>query len=94
MPKTPYEHWKAGTWTWDTYLELVQRFNRVGDGTFGTANLPANNNTLSFPLVWSNGGDIFDAQYTRALIDQAPAMEAWDFPVSYTHLTLPTIYSV
>ena len=27
-----YEHWKAGTWTWDTYLELVQRFNRVGDG--------------------------------------------------------------
>lgn len=77
--KTPYEHWRAGTWTWDTYLELVQRFNRVGDGTFGTANLPANNNTLSFPLVWSNGGDIFDAQYTRALIDQAPAMEAWDF---------------
>ena len=34
--KTPYEHWKAGTWTWDTYLELVQRFNRVGDGVFGT----------------------------------------------------------
>ncbi len=77
--KTPYEHWRAGTWTWDTYLELVQRFNRVGDGVFGTTNLPANNNTLSFPLVWSNGGDIFDPQYTRSLIDQAPALEAWDF---------------
>ena len=77
--RTPYEHWKAGTWTWDTYLDLVQRFNRIGDGTFGTTSLPANNNSMSFPFVWSNNGDIFDAQYTRALIDQAPALEAWDF---------------
>jgi multiple sugar transport system substrate-binding protein len=77
--KTPYEHWKAGTWTWDTYLELVQRFNRVGDGVFGTVSLPANNNNLSFPIVWSNNGDVFDAQYTRAVLDQAPALEAWDF---------------
>jgi multiple sugar transport system substrate-binding protein len=77
--KTPYEHWKAGTWTWDTYLDLVQRFNRVGDNVFGTVSLPANNNNISFPLVWSNNGDIFDAQYTKATIDQAPALEAWEF---------------
>jgi multiple sugar transport system substrate-binding protein len=77
--KTPYEHWKAGTWTWDTYMELTQRFNRVGDGVFGTVSLPANNNSMSFPLVWSNNGDIFDPQYTKAIVDQAPAMEAWDF---------------
>jgi hypothetical protein len=30
-------------------------------------------------MVWSNNGDIFDAQYTKAQIDQAPALEAWDF---------------
>ncbi len=77
--KTPYEHWKAGTWTWDTYFDLVQRFNRVGGEVFGTVNLPANNNSMSFPFVWSNNGDIFDAQYTKATIDQAPALEAWDF---------------
>jgi ABC-type glycerol-3-phosphate transport system substrate-binding protein len=41
--------------------------------------LPANNNNLSFPIVWSNNGDVFDAQYTRAVLDQAPALEAWDF---------------
>lgn len=77
--KTPYEHWKGGTWTWDTYMDLVQRFNRVGDNVFGTVSLPANNNNLSFPFVWSNNGDIFDAPYSKATIDQAPALEAWDF---------------
>jgi multiple sugar transport system substrate-binding protein len=77
--RTPYEHWKAGTWTWDTYMELVQRFNRVGDNVYGTVSLPAHNNTLSFPIAWSNNGDIYDAQYTRATIDQPPALEAWDF---------------
>jgi ABC-type glycerol-3-phosphate transport system substrate-binding protein len=34
---------------------------------------------MSFPLIWSNGGDVFDAQYTRSLLDQAPAMETYDF---------------
>jgi ABC-type glycerol-3-phosphate transport system substrate-binding protein len=77
--KTPYEQWKAGTWTWDTYLELVQRFARQGGDVFGTVSLPASSNVLSFPLVWSNKGDVFDPQYTRALLDQAPALEAWDF---------------
>lgn len=77
--KTPYEHWKAGTWTWDTYLDTVQRFNRVGDGVFGTTSLPAWQNVTSFPLVWSNNGDIFDAQYTKAVLDQAPALETWEF---------------
>jgi len=77
--KTPYEHWKAGTWTWDTYLDLAQRFNRQGSDVFGTVALPASSNTMSFPLVWSNTGDIFDASYTRSLLDQAPALETWDF---------------
>jgi multiple sugar transport system substrate-binding protein len=77
--KTPYEHWKAGTWTWDTYLDLAQRFNRQGSDVFGTVALPASSNIMSFPLVWSNTGDIFDASYTRSLLDQAPALETWDF---------------
>jgi ABC-type glycerol-3-phosphate transport system substrate-binding protein len=77
--KTPYEHWKTGTWTWDTALDLAQHFSRPGGDVFGTIQLPANNNAMSFPLVWSNKGDIFDAQYTKAVFDQAPALEAWDF---------------
>ena len=77
--KTPYEHWRAGTWTWDTYMDLTQRFGRVGGEVFGTAPLPANSNSMSFPIAWSNNGDIFDAQYTRLLLDQTPALETWDF---------------
>ncbi|MGH2354026.1 MAG: ABC transporter substrate-binding protein, partial [Chloroflexota bacterium] len=77
--KTPYEHWKAGTWTWDTYMDLAQRFGRVGNEIFGSPTLPAWSNSMSFPIVWSNNGDIFDAQYTKAIMDQAAALEAWDF---------------
>jgi multiple sugar transport system substrate-binding protein len=77
--KTPLEHWRAGTWTWDTYLDLAQRFRRLGDDVFGSISLPVSNNSMSFPLIWSNGGDVFDAQYTRSLLDQAPAMETYDF---------------
>ena len=31
---------------------------------------------------------------SAALVCLAPAVRAADYPVSYTHLTLPTIYSV
>ncbi|MBI3970729.1 MAG: sugar ABC transporter substrate-binding protein [Chloroflexi bacterium] len=77
--KTPYEHWKAGTWTWDTYLDLARRFKRLGQDHFGTAGLPVPNNSMSFPLIWSNDGDVFDAQYETSLLDRPPAMETYDF---------------
>ncbi|MBI3970194.1 MAG: sugar ABC transporter substrate-binding protein [Chloroflexi bacterium] len=77
--KTPFEQWKAGTWTWDTHLDLAQQFRRLGDDRFGTGVLSVPNNSLSFPLIWSNNGDVFDAQYTKSLLDQAPAMETYDF---------------
>jgi ABC-type glycerol-3-phosphate transport system substrate-binding protein len=34
---------------------------------------------MSFPLLWSNNGDVFDAQYTRSLLDQAPALETFEW---------------
>ena len=77
--KTPYEHWKAGTWTWDTYLDLTQRFKRVGEDTFGTASVGVPRTSLSFPLIWSNNGDVYDAQLTRSLLGEGPALETFEW---------------
>jgi ABC-type glycerol-3-phosphate transport system substrate-binding protein len=79
--KTPIEHWRTGTWTWATYLDLAQHFPRLGPDQFGTTPLAvtSNNGCMALPQVWSNGGEIFDAGYTRCLLDQGPALETYDF---------------
>jgi multiple sugar transport system substrate-binding protein len=77
--KTPYEHWKAGTWHWDQYMDLAHGFRRLGEDLYGTSNVPAQNTNIGFPFVWSNDGDVYDKDYTKALFDQAPAMQTWEF---------------
>jgi multiple sugar transport system substrate-binding protein len=66
---------KAG-WTWDDFLETARRFTqRGGDGRFqrmGLFNLSGN----WYIPVWQNGGDLFDRDVTKSLLDQPAAIEA------------------
>ena len=85
--KTPYEHWKAGTWTWDTYLDITNALRRPQDDLYGTAALPAQNATIGFPLAWSNDGDVFDKDYSKATFEQGPALQTWEWMHRVTQLS-------
>jgi ABC-type glycerol-3-phosphate transport system substrate-binding protein len=79
--KTPTEHWREGTWTWDTYLETSAKLTR-GSGTdrqWGSSNLAPTNTAAFFPMIWSNGGQLFDAGYTRPSITEPASIEAYQF---------------
>jgi multiple sugar transport system substrate-binding protein len=79
--KTPTEHWKEGTWDWDTYLDLAAKLT-TGEGmdkTWGTENIMPDYDFKFYPHIWQNGGDLFDPEYTKCILDDDKAMEAFQF---------------
>jgi len=72
--KTPYEHYKAGTWTWDNLIKTAEKMTLFReDGTTVRTNGIACWNSNVY--VMANGGDgmieskpgIFEPSYTKAL---------------------------
>jgi multiple sugar transport system substrate-binding protein len=63
-------------WTWDDLLETARRFTLRGAGgalqRLGLFNLAGN----WYIPVWQNGGELFDKDVTRSLLDQPAAIEA------------------
>lgn len=82
--KTPMELHNEGKWTWQTYLELANRFRRDTDGDgvvdqFGTNGENGLNYTRFTTFLWQNGADLFDAGYTKSTIASPAAQEAFTF---------------
>jgi multiple sugar transport system substrate-binding protein len=79
--------WKDASWTWDAFLEACKKAT-VSQGTsasrWGAAELSAGRRDWQ-PWVWSNGGDLFNADGTQVLLDQPPAMEAIQFLADLIH---------
>lgn len=78
-------------WTWDTLLDATKKLTRRDDRGraqyFGFAT-PAS--YLSW--IWSNGGDLLDADGKTCILDQPPAVEAltWLQDSVVTHKVAPT----
>jgi len=79
--KTPTEYWREGKWDWNTYLELAEKLT-TGSGAdkiWGTGNLGVTNEYSFVPAIASAGGTLFNGDYTKATIDEAPAKAAYQF---------------
>ena len=77
--KTPEEHEKAGTWTWDTLQELAKKAT-TGSGaekTFGwdAAQHAANLQFYTCVPIWCNGGELINKEETAWLLDTPPVVE-------------------
>jgi multiple sugar transport system substrate-binding protein len=79
--------WKDPSWTWDAFLEACKKATATQGGSaarWGAAELPLSRRDWQ-PWVWANGGDLFNADGTKALLDQPPAMEALQFLADLIH---------
>jgi len=78
---TPYDLWKAGKWNWDTYLDLAKKLTK-GEGLekqWGTENISPDYDFKFYPLIWENGGDLFDSEYTKCIMNEDKAVQAYQF---------------
>jgi multiple sugar transport system substrate-binding protein len=79
--KTPTELWKEGKWNWDTYLDLAAKLTK-GEGLdkqWGTENIVPQYDFKFYPMIWQNDGDLFDPQYTKCILDEEEAVQAFEF---------------
>ena len=72
--------WKDTSWTFNAFLAMAKHLTS-GAGTsqvYGFLPHPGNNREWQ-TYVWSNGGEVFSADYKQCLLDQPPAVEALQF---------------
>ena len=76
--RPPPADWKAPGWTWQDFVDAGLRLTRRDSMRFGLAAIPSAL-TNSAPWVWAAGGEILSKDGTKVLLDQAPAVEAFQF---------------
>jgi len=72
------------TWTWDTLVEVGQQLTKDtdGDGTIDQYALWADIWDMELywgSLIWQNGGEILNADFTKTLLAEDGAMGAWEY---------------
>jgi multiple sugar transport system substrate-binding protein len=77
--KTPEEHEKAGTWTWQTLRDLAKQVSAGSgaDRTFGW-DAAADASNLQFYTcvpIWDNQGELVNKDETAWLVDSDPVLE-------------------
>jgi multiple sugar transport system substrate-binding protein len=80
--RTPPASWRDNAWTWDAFLESGRMVTRPGSRwafDLGTSRRDWQ------PWVWNNGGDLFDAEGTKVLLAEPPAVEAVQFLADLMH---------
>lgn len=66
-------------WTWDAYATDAQKISQPKQKIWGSDTIPVGWQYWTLKLVWQNGGDWYNADYTKCLIDQAPSIEATQY---------------
>jgi multiple sugar transport system substrate-binding protein len=79
--KTPYEQWKEGKWTWSAYMETAAKLTKGSgmDKEWGSNVIGAASENTVLPLIWMNGGELFNADYTKPTLSDPPSMGAFQF---------------
>jgi multiple sugar transport system substrate-binding protein len=82
----PPAYVKEGKWNWNTYLELAGKLTKGSglDRYFGSGVVSPTFTAAWLPLVWSNGGNIFDAGFTKPTLTDPATMGAFEFAYSTT----------
>ena len=76
---------------WDELLEACQRIDALGDDYFGFGCNSAEKHRLYkkfLPFLWSNGGNVLNADGTASELDSDRAIEALDFYLDLCHCGL------
>ncbi len=78
--------WRDASWNWDTFLDAAQKatVRQGAETTRWGANLGQGARDW-YPWVWNNGGDLFNADGTKSLLTEPPAVEALQFMVDVMH---------
>lgn len=80
--RVPPASWRDSSWTWGAFLEICKRAKQQG-GRWGADLGPGRRDWQ--PWVWSNDGDLFNADGTTTVLDQPPAVEAIQFLADLIH---------
>ena len=83
--KAPPATWKDPAWTFDAFLDTARRVAAGGSGRWGYE-VSATRRDWQ-PWVWSNGGELFNPEGTKLLLEEPPAVEA-------LHVETPLIQGV
>jgi multiple sugar transport system substrate-binding protein len=78
---SPTALWKEGKWDWANYLDIAAKYTKGSglDKYWGTGTVLPSSPQATLPLVWSNGGDYFDAAYTKNTLTDPATMAAFQF---------------
>jgi multiple sugar transport system substrate-binding protein len=78
---SPTTLWKEGKWDWAAYLEIAGKYTKGSglDKYWGTGNILPSSPQATLPLVWSNGGNYFDAAYSKNTLTDPATMAAFQF---------------
>lgn len=77
------------SWTWETELEALRKLTRRGaDGSLTQVGMPIPSGFEAhyFQRVWQAGGEVIDADYSKARSDQPPAVSALQWLVDLVHV--------
>ncbi len=75
------------TWTWDTFLDAAKALTRPAtDGTFGQYGFETRlHENVYSSWLWNAGGDLFNAEGTKALFDRPESIEGMQYLVDLLH---------
>lgn len=65
-------------WTWDDLVSLSRQISKPDEGIYGTGMFFGWLH-WNYKQIWQNGGQVYNADYTRSLLDSPEAIEAMQF---------------
>lgn len=66
-------------WTWDDYVAIAEAISRPEERIWGSDGLFIGWLHWSYKLVWQNGGQVYNEDYTECLLDSPEAIEGLQF---------------
>ena len=75
VDKTPQEYFDEGQWNWETFAEITGKLKDAGKKGFVADKWSAH----LFSWVWSNGGEMYDAEGNFILEENEKAQEAFRY---------------
>ena len=64
------------TWTWETFRSVSEQLNDADNGFFG-AGLQTSWQENYYNFIWQNEGDLLNDDFTKSLVGETPASEAF-----------------
>jgi len=81
----PSSDWEDPSWDWDTFLEAAKALTDKDNNQWGWQTKPGNFRA-GWIFVTANGGTFFNEDGTKCLLNEEPAVEAYQFLADLIHV--------